>query len=240
MDIIISLDTFHLGKIQTVVEETCSISHIRGYKIGAQAALYNGLFTVKHTILETSSLTYGSLYDEDLEIIYDHQKLGNDIGAMAELMLYTIRVCGIENIIVFPFTGTEAGLHWVREGLKDTKISLIVGGYLTDPQVQLHDTDNIFRFLDMSRHLGVKKFVLPATELTWSWNVMTYFDHFSNPEDPFLYYMPGIGVQGADIEQLRSMGSKYNVIPIIGRSIVDAEDIQGAAWNIIRSLNMEE
>ena len=229
MDIIIAIDDFLPSIIVKILEETHGIDEVIGYKIGAAPALYNSLAWVVGTV---------SKYDPNKKIIFDHQKAGNDLGAMATPILHSIASSGIREVIIFPFTGEQIALEWL-DAAKKFALTPIFGGYLTDPNFDtMVDTDRLFRMFDQVRMTGVTDFVLPATRESFTSNILHYFSYFDiDPAYPHTYYMPGIGAQGASLDFVKELDYEYNVIPIVGRSITQDENIRAAACELLDALN---
>ena len=229
MDIIIAIDDFLPSIIVKILEETHGIDEVIGYKIGAAPALYNSLAWVVGTV---------SKYDPNKKIIFDHQKAGNDLGAMATPILHSIASSGIREVIIFPFTGERIALEWL-DAARKLSLTPIFGGYLTDPNFDtMIDMDRLFRMFDQVRMTGVTDFVVPATKEEFTHNLLAYFGNFDiDPENPYAYYMPGIGAQRASLEFVRQMGAYYGVIPIVGRSITQDENIRAAACELLDKLS---
>ena len=178
-------------------------------------------------------------HSPNAQIIFDHQKAGNDLVAMTFPFLSSIYLSNIRDVIIFPFTGEQIAMEWVSAA-KKLSLNPIFGCYLTDPGFEpMVDEDRLFHMFDQARRNGVTQFVVPATEESFTHGLLTYFCNFDvNPDHPFRYYMPGIGAQGGSLDFVREMHNLYgDVIPIVGRSITQADDIRVATCELIDSLS---
>ena len=99
--IIPACDVQDLMKLRELVEATCDVKGIGGYKIGFQIVLPHGIRKIQSVIREYT----------DLPIIYDHQKAGTDIPAMADNFM---DVCSeVDAVIFFPQAGPVTEEAWI-------------------------------------------------------------------------------------------------------------------------------
>ncbi len=209
MKIIIAIDTYDLGTIEQIVSETCHNENVLGYKIGAAAAIQWGLPLLRDTI---RAQTYTK------KIIYDHQKAGNDLSITAEGFMKAISMSGIEEVIIFPFTGYAIAEAWVKAAFK-YELTPIFGAFLTE-DIYGMDMDDYLPLFDNIYKLGVTNFVIPAT-VPWFLSTIVYlFDH-PDVKDKMTYYCPGIGTQSENYEHLLHLSKNNAIIPIVGRYVVN-------------------
>ena len=230
MDIIIAIDDCLPLIISTILSETQGIEGVRGYKIGAAPAIYNSLPYVASLIREHSP---------NAQIIFDHQKAGNDLVAMTFPFLSSIYLSNIRDVIIFPFTGEQIAMEWVS-AVKKLSLNPIFGCYLTDPGFEaIVNTNLLFHMFNKARLQGVTQFVVPATKERFTQNLLESFRVYSTYlSEPFTYYIPGIGAQGGSLDFVRKMHNLYgNIIPIVGRLITQSDDIREATYKLIESLS---
>src|SRR3989338_5510387 len=116
--IIPSCDVSDLSKLRNLVKETCSVDGIGAYKVGLELALRFGIPAVVSEIRKQT----------DLPIIYDHQKAATDIPELGEKFAKAVR--GVDAVILFPFTGPETEIAWIK-ACKKEKLGVIVGEKMT-------------------------------------------------------------------------------------------------------------
>src|SRR4051812_4749951 len=83
------------AQFERILRETANIPEIGAYKIGAALALSEGLRSV---------VKIARKYTQK-PLIYDHQKAGTDIPDTGKQFASTIKSCGIDAVILFPFAG---------------------------------------------------------------------------------------------------------------------------------------
>ena len=216
------------SKFRELIEKTCLVEGIGGYKIGFELGLELGLPNV---VAKARSLT-------DLPLIYDHQKAGNDIP---ETSVNFARVCkksGIEAVILFPFTGPVAQTEWTKACM-DEGLIVLTGGEMTHKSflrsdggyIDDHAPDEIFSTAMM---LGVRDFVVPGNK---PWAVRGYrkFFNFRLGEGNFTLYAPGFISQGGDITKIgQEAGDHWHAI--VGRGIYAQPDMMEAAKQVTRQI----
>jgi len=170
--IIPACDVIRLDALEQIVEKTCTIEGVVGYKVGAILALKYGLAEVCNRI---SSQT-------DLPVIYDHQKLGTDIPEICGGdMLKVCKEAGVDAVIAFPQSGPET-LRATLVGSEDERLketvkgcfrfglAPIVGGEMTHKRYLQSEGGYIANdapermYIDAAR-LGVEHFVIPGTKM---------------------------------------------------------------------------
>jgi len=231
--IIPACDLKTIDDLEKLVEFTCNIEGIVGYKIGAILGLKYSLKTIVDRI---SSHT-------DLPIIYDHQKLGTDIPEICGVdMLEVCKDAGVDAVIIFPQSGYET-LKSTVEGCVKLDLVPIVGGEMTHKNYLVKDGGYIANnapkrmYLDAAK-LGVEYFVIPGTKVDKMKEYRLLLEKIIKPK--FLF--PGIGkeYQGGDILKAFEAVSSLSSYAIVGRAIYAAKNIREAAkrlCEVVRSFS---
>lgn len=241
--IIPACDVLGIEELEQIVEKTCDIEGVVGYKVGAILALKYGLSKVCEKI---SSRT-------DHPIIYDHQKFGTDIPEICGgNMLKVCREAGVDAVIVFPQSGPEtlrvALIGSENEKLKDTvkgcfKFGLmpIVGGEMTHNKYLRSEGGYIANdapermYIDAAR-LGVEHFVIPGTKIE---KMRKYRLLLKKELEEPKFLFPGIGreYQGGDIVAAFDTVKPFPGYAIVGRAIYAAKDIREAAERLCKAIS---
>jgi len=218
--IIPALDLESVDAIRRVVEETCEVEGVVGYKLGLAGALRLGLANAVRTIREIT----------DLPILYDHQKAGLDIPSMAKKFCTICRESGVDALVLFPLAGPlvveEFVVHTQRQGLcpiigadfpmAEYKVS--GGGYVDD--------DGPTRIFKHAVNLGVKHFIVPSTNL----NEVRWLSEFlSTPVQNPKLFMTGIGVMGGRISEAFAAAPGCSCYAIVGRAVYASDSPKEAA-----------
>ncbi|MGC9554129.1 MAG: orotidine 5'-phosphate decarboxylase / HUMPS family protein, partial [Thermoplasmatota archaeon] len=95
--VIVACDVSTLTDFCDLVEATCPVEGIVGYKVGAMLGLTYGLPALVREVRERCSLP----------VIYDHQKAGTDIPPMGAGFARVCSQAGIASFIIFPQAGPE-------------------------------------------------------------------------------------------------------------------------------------
>lgn len=217
--IIIACDVFSIQKFEELVEKTCCIEGVVGYKIGAILGLTYGLKKLTSIIKEHCSLP----------IIYDHQKAGTDIPQMAEKFAKTCSNAGIKGFIIFPQAGPKTEEAFIDAILKENMIPL-VGGEMTHPAYIEKDggfikNDSPEEMYRIGAKEGVEYFILPGNKED---AIKKYHFILSSMMEKPKYCMPGIGRQGGEIDKAFSLLKGFPAYAIIGSSIYSSHDIEKA------------
>lgn len=239
-------DVMTIEDLKKIVEKTCDIEGIVGYKVGAILALKYGLSEICKKI---STLT-------DLPIIYDHQKLGTDIPEICGGdMLKVCKEAGVNAVIIFPQSGPETLkvtlIGSENEKLKGTvkgcfKFGLIpiVGGdmthnkYLQSEGGYIADDAPKRMYIDAAK-LGVEHFVVPGTKIEKMREYRLLLGK-ELKEPRFLF--PGIGreYQGGDIVEAFEAVKPFPSYAIVGRAIYAAKDIREAAERLCKATSIKK
>ena len=218
--IVIACDVTTLDLLEKLVTETSAIEGVVGYKIGSILGLKYGLNAITRIISRQSRLP----------IIYDHQKAGTDIPALAKKLIVTCKDADISAMIIFPFAG-PATLESFVDTARDLDVSLIAGAAMThqrffESEGGYLSSQSIERMYDKAASLGIAHFVVPATRPT----VLSQYLHLilRHCESPS-FLLPGIGAQGGSISDTFKQLDNYNAYAIVGSAIYEAESIQKSA-----------
>lgn len=240
--IIPACDVKQLEDLGKLVESTCTLEGIVGYKVGAILGLKYGLPTVVEKIK----------FYTDLPIIYDHQKFGTDIPAICGGdMLEVLKDAGINIVIIFPQAGPDtlkaAIVGSDNPKLKDTVkgcynfgLSPIVGGemthnkYIASEGGYLTDDAPERMYLDAAE-LGVEYFVVPGTKVE---KMVKYRSLLSEVSKYPNFLFPGIGrdYQGGDIIEAFNAVKPFSSYAIVGRAIYAADDMRKAAERLCEAI----
>jgi len=220
--IIISCDFGNLEKLEQIVEATCSLDFIEGYKIGMTIALKDGIQKSASIIRKYT----------DLPIIYDHQKFGSDIPEICSgEILQVIKNAGIEALVVFPHGGIETLRSVVKEC---SRIGLIpiVGGDMTHSGYNTKDGGYIDEgasqriYIDAAT-IGVTHFMLPCLKLE---RIKIYMHKLVNIVNDPQIFITGIREEVTDdLLEVCKIIHEYNSYAVIGRGITEEKDFGFAA-----------
>lgn len=207
-------------QLSPLVQATCRVDGIGGYKVGLVLGL--GL-SLPETVKRVREYT-------DLPVIYDHQKAGNDIPAMGSEFAEVCRRSGVDAVILFPFASRITEIDWIRAA-QDKGLHVLVGGHMTQPEFL--DSEGGFiatgapdRIYITAAENGVRDFVVPG-------NKVEYVQHYykllkSILGTSFRLYAPGFITQKGEISEFAEVaGKKWHAI--VGSAIYKAADIHAAA-----------
>ena len=217
--IIIACDVFSLQKFEELVEKTCHIEGVVGYKVGAILGLTYGLKKLTSVVKEHCSLP----------TIYDHQKAGTDIPQMAEKFAKACSDADIKGFIIFPQAGPKMEEAFINAVLKENMTPL-VGGEMTHPAYIEKEggfmrNDAPEEMYKIGASMGVEYFILPGNRIE---AIKKYHSLLSSMIENPRYCMPGIGRQGGEIGKTFSLLKGFPAYAIIGSSIYNSKDITKA------------
>ena len=222
--IIPACDVVYLEDLEKLVDATCNVEGIGGYKIGFGLALRYGLPVVCEAIRNWT----------DLPIIYDHQKAATDTPHTGELFAKTCKDAGLDAIILFPQAGPETEKAWIK-ACKDEKLGVIVGGEMTHPSYVESDGGWIddmalAKIYTIAKEAGITDFVIPGNKPD---RIKVYANMLKDVEPVF--YSPGLVAQGGEItESAKAAGERWHAI--VGRGIYKARDMEKAAKELSSQL----
>lgn len=219
--VIVAADVPNLEALRELVESTCDVEGIGGYKVGLELAIPNGLRAVVNAIREYT----------DLPIIYDHQKGGTDIPELGEKFAKSVKLSGVDAVILFPFGGAATEEEWIKACQREGLV-VLVGGYMTQKKFLARDGGFIADKAPEKIYLiaaknGVRDFVVPGNKVEF---VQKYRELLENSlgKGNFVLYAPGFIVQGGNISETGKVAGD-NWHAIVGSAIYKAENKKEAA-----------
>jgi orotidine-5'-phosphate decarboxylase len=212
----------HLPQFEKLLRETHNIPEIGAYKIGAVLGLTEGLRTVAELARKFT----------DKPLIYDHQKAGTDIPDTGKSFASALKKCGIDALILFPFSGPETQRSWIRAA-QDVGLSVIVGAQMTHSHFLASeggyiDDDAIRAILLNAAQEHVRDYVVPGNKPEVIHRIRTIL--LEAGVDP-VFYAPGFIAQGGTISAAgEAAGPSWHAI--VGRAIYDASNIREATLQL--------
>lgn len=219
--VIVAADVPDLETLRELVKSTCDVEGIGGYKVGLELAIPNGLIAVVNAIREYT----------DLPIIYDHQKGGTDIPELGEKFAKSVKLSGVDAVILFPFGGAATEEKWIKACQKEGLV-VLVGGHMTQEKFLASEGGFIEDKAPEEIYLiaaenGVRDFVVPGNKAEC---VQIYRRLLENALGPgnFVLYAPGFIAQGGNISETGKVAGE-NWHAIVGSAIYKAENKREAA-----------
>lgn len=218
--IIPALDVDDGDRLKRVVEATCEVDGVVGYKLGAVVALRLGLKPAVDLVRQFT----------DLPVLYDHQKAGADIPSMSDGFTKVCRDAGTNGLILFPLAGREA----VRQFATRTRkrgMTPLVGGELPYPEYRARHGGFVIdsalsRIFDEAMDVGVDHVIIPAHDPR---KVRRHARVVRRRFDDVWVFLPGIGALGGKIEEAFGAAEDCRRYAIIGRAIFRARQPKSAA-----------
>lgn len=209
------------AKLSKLVENTCLIEGIGGYKVGLALALEEGLPRVVGIVKNHT----------ELPVIYDHQKAGTDIPAMGTKFARVCSGAGIDAVILFPFGGAETERNWIR-ACQDKDLGVLVGAHMTQPEFLFSEGGFLAdeapgRIFRIAAEEGVRDFVVPGNKVEYVERYRRLFENTFGPGN-FRLYAPGFITQKGEISDFAKVaGDQWHAI--VGSAIYKAIDLAEAA-----------
>ncbi len=208
-------------KLSELVQKTCIVEGISGYKVGFELGLERGLPWVVRTVKEHT----------DLPVIYDHQKAGNDIPDMGVKFAKVCKNAGVDAIILFPFASAKTERDWIKAS-QDAGLTVLVGGHMT--QEEFLSTEGGFispdapdRIYSIAAENGVRDFVVPGNKVEYVRHYKELLDGILGLNN-FTLYAPGFITQKGEISEFAKVaGDRWHAI--VGSAIYKAVDLAAAA-----------
>lgn len=209
------------SKLPELVENTCLVEGIGGYKVGLALALEKGLPRIVGEVKEHT----------ELPVIYDHQKAANDIPAMGAKFARVCKESGVDAVILFPFGGAKTERDWIH-ACQDEELSVLVGAHMTQPEFLVSEGGFVAdgspdRIFTIAAEEGVRDFVVPGNKAEYVERYRQLFEELVG-KDNFTLYAPGFITQGGEITDFaKAAGEKWHAI--VGSAIYKALDMNEAA-----------
>lgn len=222
--IVVAADVSTLDQLTGLLIAINGIPGIVGIKVGFLLAMQG--------LVEVVNLIRYHLGD-GIDVIYDHQKAGNDIPAMGLPFAKILKKAGVDATIIFPFTGPETQRAWT-EACFGEGLEVLTGGVMTHPKVLVSeggyiDDAAVLKIYSLAAELGCRQFVVPGTKLDWVIRIREFLEQKIG-QGEFSFHAPGFLTQGGDISECgKAAGNSF--FPIVGRAIYDQPtfDFQRAA-----------
>lgn len=218
--VIPACDVTTLEDFKVLIEQTCSIEGIVGYKVGCTLALSYGLPRLTAIVAEQT----------DLPVIYDHQKAGTDIPYTGDKFAEVCSKADVKAVIIFPMAGPasekafidaifQKGLvPWVGGEMTHEKYLRSEGGFIDDDAPE--------EMYKIGAGCDVEYFVVPGNKP----DVIAKYNAFiSKMVKAPKFCMPGIGSQGGEIRKSFDALKDKEAYAIIGSAIYKSRDIEVAA-----------
>lgn len=222
--VIPACDVDSLKRFGELVEKTCSVSGIGGYKVGFDLVIRNGLPRVVETARTHT----------DLPLIYDHQKAGTDIPDVGGKFAAACKEANVDAVILFPLAGPATERTWIM-ACKEADLSVIVGGEMTHSMFKKSeggfiDDTSLEEIYQYAASANVRDFVVPGNKID---RIQKYRDQLKDVNPVF--YSPGLITQGGEItEAAKAAGERWHAI--VGRAIYQAKDMTDAAKKLTKEL----
>ncbi len=226
--IIPACDVEQISDLERLIEQTCDVEGIGGYKTGSILTIRYGLPTLVEAVRKFT----------DLPVIYDHQKAMTDIPDLGKDFATAVKESGADALIGFPQSGPATQEAWIK-ACKDVGLEVLIGGEMTHPKYKRSEGGRIADetldeiYLSGAR-LGVNNFVVPG-------NKPERVAHYRSILQPIVggsisLYAPGFVAQGGVITDVaKAAGDSWHAI--VGRAIYGAKDIHAAAKEMASRLS---
>lgn len=211
---------------EALVQQMAGVEGLSGIKLGFVAGLDLSLPRAVEIAREA---------DETLELTYDHQKAATDIPETGAKFAKVMENAGVDNAILFPFTGPVTQEAWTRE-LQQRGIRVISGSEMTHDQIAASPDglsggyvhpEAFKRMFAKAVELDVRDFVVPGNKPSAVEGYRQFFDREIG-EGEFTLWAPGFVTQGGDVSETGLVaGPRFNAI--VGSGIYKAEDPRAAA-----------
>lgn len=226
--VIAAADVKSLKKLEDLVDATCDVQGIGGYKIGFALGLTYGLEKVVKVI---RGLT-------DLPIIYDHQKAGTDIPDLGPTFAEVVAKSGVNAAILFPFGGAATEREWI-DACWDENLTVLVGGHMTQKEFLASEGGFIADtaptdMYTIAANEGIRNFVVPGNKIEFVSEYRKLLEKLLGKGN-FALYAPGFISQGGEITQYaKEAGPIWHAI--VGSAIYKADDMEKAAKTVTANL----
>ncbi|MDD3492133.1 MAG: orotidine 5'-phosphate decarboxylase, partial [Candidatus Thermoplasmatota archaeon] len=212
--VIVACDVSTLTDFCDLVEATCPVEGIVGYKVGAMLGLTYGLPALVREVRERCSLP----------VIYDHQKAGTDIPPMGANFARVCSQAGIASFIIFPQAGPESERAFIA-AVQETGMEPMVGGEMTHPGYLegeggfIRDDAPLEMYRIGAEH-GVCYFIVPGNRVE---SLRRYHHLLTGLMDKPCFCMPGIGRQGGSITTAFEALPETPAYAIVGSAIYKSQ-----------------
>lgn len=218
--VIPACDVSSLNKLREMVEATCSLPGIGGYKVGLELIIP---FGIRRVMAEMQMLWANS----SLPVIYDHQKGGTDIPDLGPKFASALAGAGVDAAILFPFGGAATERAWIQ-ACQDVGLTVLVGAEMT--QKEFFEEEGGFiaqsapgKIFEIAASMGVTDFVVPGNK---THKVESYRKllEASVGVNNLTLYAPGFVSQGGDITETGQVAGD-NWHAIVGSAIYNKDGV---------------
>jgi orotidine-5'-phosphate decarboxylase len=155
------------------------------------------------------------------DVLYDHQKAGNDIPDTSFNFVRAMIRGGVDGAILFPFTGPETQTAWTK-ALQSEELGVFTGAEMTHSRFRKVERGyipdiSLVRIIDLALDLGVNDFIVPGNKPK---SVEKWRKRIQKVRGlgGFALAAPGFVDQGGSVtESGKAAGELWH--PIIGRGI---------------------
>lgn len=223
--VIVACDVSTIIDLERLVEATCRIPGIGGYKIGLELVIPYGMGGMVEAI--------GRVFQAEMNdkpIIYDHQKGGTDIPDLGAKFAKALAGY-VDAVILFPFGGAQTAEDWIM-ACQDRGLVVLVGGHMTQKKFLVSEGGYIAdeapeQIYKLGAKMGVRDFVVPGNKVEFAAKYKRLLDEVLG-EGSFTLYAPGFIAQGGAISETGKVAGD-NWHAIVGSAIYKAEDMTAAA-----------
>lgn len=215
--IIPACDVASQVKLREIAIATSDIPGIGAYKVGLRLGL-RGLKRATSIIRKQN----------ELPIIYDHQKGGTDIPDLGEEFAQDLKSFGVNAAILFPFGGAATERKWIK-ACQDAGLTVLVGGHMT--QSEFLESEGGFiadsapeRIYTIAVENGVTNFVVPGNKVEFVVKYRQLLERLLGKGN-FTLYAPGFVKQGGNISETGDAAGE-NWHAIVGSALYKQEGVE--------------
>lgn len=184
-----------------------------GVKIGFEVGLGLGLKEASRIVRANS----------DAQVLYDHQKAGNDIPDISVNFVRAMVRGEVDGAILFPFAGPETQTAWTK-ALQSEGLGVFTGAEMTHKKFKKAEGGSIpetslRNIIALALDLGVENFIVPGNKA------------------------PSVTKWRKQIEKVRGIGNSALAAPGFvdqGGSITEAGSVAGKIWHPIIGRGIHE
>lgn len=226
--VIVAADVSDIGMLEELVNSTCQVKGVGGFKVGLELALSHGLPKIVSSIRRYTKLP----------IIYDHQKAATDIPEMGKRFANACRSAGVDAVILFPFGGAETETSWIK-ACQEEGLTVLVGGHMTQPKFLMSEDGFIAdeapeKIFQIAAQNGVRDFVVPGNRPKYVRKYKQLLGELLGKNN-FALYAPGFISQGGEISEAGKVaGERWHAI--VGRAIYKSSDPRKVAEEVTQQI----
>lgn len=223
--LIFAADVESLEYLEYFAKELKGIDGLSAFKVG---------FRLGFRGLEKAVRIIKYCCGEDMVVIYDHQKAGNDIPDMGKGFAQDLKSAGVDVAILFPFTGPRTQAVWTENCL-NAGLQVMTGGIMTHSEFleveggYIADTAPL-RIYQLAAKLGVRHFAVPGNKADWVRKIRWLLVDIIG-EGNFTLSAPGFITQGGSLSECGSVAGNF-WHAIVGSAIYKAENPREVAQKL--------